>query len=80
MQTSIELLMLIIKINYVHFDYIAIISVLYLICIHMFTCIIFSNDLPKYLHSSTDPVFLNSNPINCLMYADDIILLSSSAH
>ena len=40
---------------------------------------IFINDLPKYLHLSADPVFLNSNPINCLMYADDIILLSSSA-
>ena len=40
---------------------------------------IFINDLPKYLLSSQDPVYLNNKRIDCLMYADDVILLSSSA-
>ena len=40
---------------------------------------IFINDLPKYLLSSQDPVYLNNKKIDCLMYADDVILLSSSA-
>ena len=31
---------------------------------------IFINDLPKYLNGSSDPVFLNSLPLDCLMYAD----------
>ena len=37
---------------------------------------IFINDLPDYLDSIT----LNGRSIHCLMYADDIILLSSSAN
>ena len=41
---------------------------------------VFINDLPDYLNSSQDPVVLNSRAFNCLMYADDIILLSSSAN
>ena len=40
---------------------------------------IFIDDLQKYLNGSSDPVFLNSLPLNCLMYADDIVLLSSSS-
>ena len=40
---------------------------------------IFINELPKYLKKSSDPVILNDKPIHCLMYADDIILLSTSA-
>lgn len=40
---------------------------------------IFINDLPDYLNSATDSVYINSNPVKCLMYADDIILLSSTA-
>ena len=40
---------------------------------------IFINELPKYLEKSSDPVILNDKPIHCLMYADDIILLSTSA-
>lgn len=40
---------------------------------------IFINDLPKYLLSSQDPIYLNNKRIDCLMYADDVILLSSSA-
>ena len=37
------------------------------------------NGPPDYLSSAADPVFMNSNPIKCLMYVDDIILLSSTA-
>ena len=41
---------------------------------------IFINDLPKYLSKyNCDPVYINKCPINILMCADDIILLSSSA-
>ena len=31
------------------------------------------------MEKSSDPVILNDKPIHCLMYADDIILLSTSA-
>ena len=37
---------------------------------------IFRNDLPSYLDKSLDPVYLDEKPIHCLMYADDIVLLS----
>ena len=40
---------------------------------------IFINDLPTYLSSSQDPVYLNEKRLDCLMYADDVILVSSSA-
>jgi hypothetical protein len=40
---------------------------------------IFINELPKYLEKSSDPVILNDKPIHCLMYADGIILVSTSA-
>ena len=40
---------------------------------------IFINELPKYLEKSSDPVILNDKPVHCLMYADDIILHSTSA-
>ena len=40
---------------------------------------IFINDLPKYLENSLDPVFINSRAIHCLMYADDLVLLSTSS-
>jgi hypothetical protein len=40
---------------------------------------IFINELPKYSEKSSDPVILNDKPIHSLMYADDIILLSTSA-
>ena len=39
---------------------------------------IFINDLPSYLNDSLDPVFINDLPLNCLMYADDIVLLSTT--
>jgi hypothetical protein len=38
------------------------------------------NDLPDYLERAFDPITLNGRSIHCLMYADDIILLSSSAN
>ena len=40
---------------------------------------IFINDLPTYLSSSQDPVYLNEKRLDCLMFADDVILVSSSA-
>lgn len=40
---------------------------------------IFINDLPKYLESSIDHVCLNNVKVNCLLYADDVVLLSKSA-
>ena len=39
---------------------------------------IFVNDLPDYLTDSPDSVYINDLPLNCLMYADDIVLLSTS--
>ena len=40
---------------------------------------IFINEFPNYLEKSLDPVYLDKKAIHCLMYADDIILLSTSA-
>ena len=40
---------------------------------------IFINDLPEYLQSSHDPVQLHNLNLHCLMYADDVIILSESA-
>jgi hypothetical protein len=40
---------------------------------------IFVNDLPSYLSNTSDPVNVNGKDVHCLMYADDIILLSKSA-
>ena len=39
---------------------------------------IFINDFPSYLDSCTDTVLLNSEKLNCLIYADDIVILSTS--
>ena len=38
---------------------------------------LYINDLPTYLQESPDTVFLNNIPLQCLIYADDIVLLSS---
>ena len=35
--------------------------------------------MTAYLSSSLDPVYLNDKRLDCLMYADDVILLSSSS-
>ena len=40
---------------------------------------IFINDLPDYLDNSSDSIILNERILNCLMYADDVILLSETA-
>ena len=40
---------------------------------------IFVNDLPSSLSNTSDPVNVNGKDVHCLMYADDIILLSRSA-
>lgn len=39
---------------------------------------IFMNDLPNYLESTKDPVLLNNLELHCLLYADDLVLLSTS--
>ena len=39
---------------------------------------LYINDFPKYLQNLPGTVFLNSIPLQCLMYADDIVILSSS--
>ena len=37
------------------------------------------NDLPEYFRASKCPgVMLGSQPLNCLMYADDLLVLSHS--
>jgi hypothetical protein len=40
---------------------------------------IFLSDLPDIFYSSCDSVNINNLPISCLMYADDLIILSESA-
>ena len=40
---------------------------------------IFINDLPAYLDHSMDEISLNNRRIDCLLYADDVVLLSTSA-
>ena len=41
---------------------------------------IFMNDLPEYLRKSgCKGVEINNNKLNCLMYADDLVLISNSA-
>ena len=40
---------------------------------------LFMNDLPQYLRDNNCPsVTLGNHPLNCLMYADDLLLISSS--
>ena len=39
---------------------------------------LFINDLPQYFDQSCDSVSLDNYSINCLMYADDVVLLSES--
>ena len=39
---------------------------------------IFINDLPSQFDDSCDPVLLYNKKISCLLYADDLILLSRS--
>ena len=37
---------------------------------------IYVNDLPNYLRTTIDPVYLLTERLDCLMYADDLVLLS----
>lgn len=39
---------------------------------------IFLNDFVSYVSNSKEPAKLNNLPVNCLLYADDLVLLSSS--
>ena len=40
---------------------------------------LYINDLPEYIsQGKTDPVYLMNQEVNCLMWADDLILLSRS--
>ena len=39
---------------------------------------LYLSDLPSYFDHSCDPVTLNDINLNCLLYADDLVLLSSS--
>ena len=39
----------------------------------------FINDLPSYLESTADPVHLTNIALHCLMYADDLLILSEIA-
>lgn len=39
----------------------------------------FINDLPEYLENTPNPIFLSDKVVICLMYADDVILLSLTA-
>ena len=41
---------------------------------------IFINDLPNYFQNCKDSIQLNDDPVNCLLYADDLILISKSAN
>ena len=40
---------------------------------------IFSNDLPDYFRFCCSPVKLQNKFLHCLMYADDVVILSESA-
>ena len=39
---------------------------------------LYINDLPNYFDSSCDPVHINNCSVNSLLYADDVVLLSTS--
>jgi hypothetical protein len=40
--------------------------------------VLFVNDLPDIFYSNCMPASFNNSKINCLMYADDVILLSET--
>ena len=39
---------------------------------------LFMNDLPGYFNNACKTIIVNNEQINCLMYADDVLLLSES--
>lgn len=40
---------------------------------------IYLNDLPTIFNDDCDPVCLNDSPLSCLMYADDLVIMSKSS-
>ena len=40
---------------------------------------VFLSDLPSIFDNTCDPVQLNISPLQCLLYADDLIIMSESA-
>ena len=40
---------------------------------------LFINDLPDYLKETEDAIILNNKPVQCLLYADDLVLLSTTS-
>ena len=41
---------------------------------------LFTNDIPDIIGVDEDTPKLNKQAVNCLMYADDVVLLSTSPH
>jgi hypothetical protein len=41
---------------------------------------LFVNDIPDIFDSSCAPVSMHTRSLNCLLYADDLVILSESAH
>jgi hypothetical protein len=39
---------------------------------------IFINDLPNYFEETPDPAIIDSRKIDCLLYADDVVIMSTS--
>lgn len=39
---------------------------------------VYTNDLPSIFKDGCDPVELNSCKLNCLLFADDVVLLSKN--
>jgi len=39
---------------------------------------LFLNDLPEIFDATCNPVLLNNSTLNCLMYADDLIMVSET--
>jgi hypothetical protein len=39
----------------------------------------FSWILQDYIEDSIDPILFNNKPLNCLLYANDLVLFSTSA-
>ena len=40
---------------------------------------LFINDLPDHFDDQCDPVMINDQKLNCLMFADDVMVLSQSS-
>ena len=49
-------------------------------CIAPFLFNLFLNKVPKLFDKECDPVFINNEPLNVLMWADDLFVVSKSIH